>query len=237
MCGRFSLEATWDELRQWYNIIGPAANLQPRYNIAPTQSISILLLKDEKIIHRSMRWGLIPSWTKTSDRLPVLINARAETAAEKPSFRAALRSRRGLIPASGYYEWKVEGENKTPHYITPKDGGLMMFAGLWEIWTPGPSTPEDNIESCTILTTSAGESIANVHHRMPVILTRDQGEEWLSAGGETLLERSPQPKLANWPVSRKVNKVRNEGEYLIKPQNCSPDTFISEKKNQLDLFG
>jgi len=236
MCGRFSLDATWDELRAWYDLLGPAANLEPRYNIAPTQTTAVLTLHADGMQLAAMRWGLIPSWVRDRDKLPVLINARAETAAEKPSFRGALQTRRCLVPASGYYEWKKSGAGSIPYYISLKDGGPMMFAGLWETWQPPGENQNPAIFSFAVLTTAASEAVANIHHRMPVIVDRDQGREWLSPGGEELLQSPPQPKLANWPIAKKVNSVRNEGADLIRPVEHAPEPAEQAENPQMDMF-
>ena len=236
MCGRFSLDATWDELRAWYDLLGPAANLEPRYNIAPTQTTAVLTLQAGGMMLSPMRWGLIPSWVRDRGKFPNLINARSETAAGKPSFRSALRDRRCLVPASGYFEWKEQDGSKLPYYISLNGGGMMMFAGLWEAWqSPGDSQDTETL-SFAVLTTGASPAIANIHHRMPVIVDRDQGREWLSAGGEAVLATPPQPMLANWPVSRKVNSVRNEGADLIQPAETVPDSPERAEDPQIDMF-
>lgn len=188
----------------------------PHYNIAPTQE----LLAVRKLPGSpgrdlvSLRWGLVPPWAKELSFGARTINARAETAATKPSFRSAMRSRRCLIPASGYYEWRKEGSRKQPFLIHPAVGkDPFVFAGLWESWQAASTPP---IETCTILTCAANSDLAGIHHRMPVILPREAFGPWL---GETcekqpdiakLLVPCPVDRVAFHPVSTLVNNAKND---------------------------
>ena len=159
-----------------------------------------------------MRWGLIPSWTKDPKQAPLNNNARAETVADKPSFRSAYKSRRCIIPVTGFYEWKTEGKAKQPYYFHRPDGQDLAFAGLWETW--------HDIESCTIITCDANEVMAPVHHRMPVILGDNDFAVWLDPAATDvsgLLAPCPPHELACYSVDPYVNNVRNQGPHCIEP--------------------
>ena len=191
MCGRFTQRLSWRELHELLGLIGPAQNLRPRYNVAPGQSIAAVRVSDGGRRLSMLRWGLIPAWAKEPNIGYKMINARSETAHEKPSFRAAWKARRCLIPADGFYEWAraAKGKTKQPWLFGMKDGGGFAFAGLWESWTVRaglPLTgslaelaPGDTLETCTILTAEANATVAPVHHRMPVILPADAYDPWL----------------------------------------------------------
>ena len=160
------------------------------------------------------RWGLVPFWAKDPAIGNRMINARAETVAEKPSFRAAYRQRRCLVLADGFYEWKKEGDAKTPYFISLQNGNAFAFAGLWETWSAKES--DETIQSTTLITTAANESMAKVHHRMPIVLQPDTADRWL-AGDDQLIEdvAANSPALQAWPVAKRVNNARNEGSDLI----------------------
>ncbi|MGI9569641.1 MAG: SOS response-associated peptidase, partial [Desulfobulbia bacterium] len=167
-------------------------------------------------IIESARWGLVPSWWKKSLReLPSTINSRGETVHEKPMFRSAFRSRRCLIPVSGFFEWKRTGDAKQPYYITLVDNHPMTFAGIWEEWT-NPESGEI-IVSASILTISANSVIQIIHHRMPVILGPEEFSEWLTEGGHELIKPCPDNWLDFWPVSRDVNSPKNNHSGLMTP--------------------
>lgn len=143
-----------------------------------------------------------------------MINARAETVAEKPSFRAAYRHRRCLVLADGFYEWKKEGDSKTPYFISLQNGEPFAFAGLWESWHAKET--EDSIQSATLITTAANEFMATVHHRMPVVLQPETADRWLAGDNEVIVDvAANSPELRAWPVARRVNNARNEGDDLI----------------------
>jgi putative SOS response-associated peptidase YedK len=179
MCGRFTLFADPDDLRETFGLSAPPPpGLAPRYNIAPTQPVAVIANGESRALEL-FKWGLIPSWAKDPAIGNRLINARAETLAEKPSFRAALNKRRCLILADGFYEWKREGKSKTPMYIQMKDGQPFAFAGLWEVW----KSPDDElVKSCTIVTTEPNALMEKIHDRMPVILPPKAFDLWLSPG-------------------------------------------------------
>jgi len=217
MCGRFTLAASAEQLATQFQLTG-APELAPRYNIAPTQPVAAVRACDAGRELALLRWGLVPSWAKDLSMGAKLINARAETAAEKPAFRSAMRQRRCIIPADGFYEWQARADGKQPFYIRLADGQPFGLAGLWERWK-GPEG--DWLESCTILTTSANSLMQPLHDRMPVILAPEQYERWLDsrlqdpAALHELLSPFPAEAMAAMPVSKAVNKVGNEGPALI----------------------
>ncbi|WP_165051613.1 SOS response-associated peptidase [Methylocystis sp. MJC1] len=205
------------------SVIGPARNLRPRYNIAPTTPIDVLRLGGAGRELVSMRWGLVPSWWKKSlSELPATFNARAETLAEKPMFRSALKSRRCIIPASGFYEWTGKPGAKTPHYFSARDGRPLAFAGLWECWRD-PETQEP-MESATIVVGPANEWMRPFHDRMPVILDWCDAGAWMA--GERLGEllcHPPENALHEWIVSSRVNRsgVGDDDPALIEPSRAA----------------
>jgi putative SOS response-associated peptidase YedK len=201
----FHLTIAPDELPLW----------EPQYNIPPTTNIPVIRQADTQRTVSLMRWGLLPSWTKDIKKAPLLNNARAETVAEKSSFRSALKKRRCLIPASGFFEWLTEGKSKLPYYFRRPDDRPMAFAGLWERW--------GEIQSCTIITTEANEVMEPIHHRMPVILSHDNYSEWLNADEATVLTNllvpCPAEEIERFAVDPVVNNVRNQGPQCIVPLN------------------
>lgn len=221
MCGRFVLELTPEMVKNIFGITGEIPDFPARYNVAPSQQV--LVVRQDGGVGRSatfMRWGLIPSWAKDPAIGAKLINARSETAHEKPSFRQALRSRRCIIPASGFYEWSHEGKAKTPYYVRMADSAPLPLAGLWESWK---SPDGEKIETCTILTTSANTLVTPIHDRMPVILHHEEFDLWLgrevdeSERLRSLFQPYPADHLAAYPVTPQVNNVRNDHSGLIAP--------------------
>ena len=191
----------------------------PRYNIAPTQQVSVV--RDNENHGREwaeMRWGLVPHWAKDLSIGNRLINARCETVAEKPSFRSAIRHRRCIVAASGFYEWKVTSKGKFPHYVTMTDEAPVAFAGIWESWKDAEGVA---LESCALLTTAANSLMETIHDRMPVILQQSDFEEWLdrSVTDTQKIQRIYQPYPAElmqeWPVSTFVNNPSQIGEECI----------------------
>ena len=231
MCGRFTLIA-WDEVEQRFLPAGSGmsvirerfsesgANPAPRYNIAPTQRILTITNDGQSKIPQPMRWGLIPSWAKDTSVGSRMINARAETLAERPSFRAAFRRRRCLVVADSFYEWKRRGRARTPMRISLKSGQLFAFAGLWESWT---SPGGHRILSCAIITTAANHFIAPIHDRMPVILPPDAESAWLdpnlqdTATLSILLTPYPSDLMTAYEVSSLVNSPANDVPECITP--------------------
>ncbi len=231
MCGRYSLTTPLEAVRQLFDF-PERPNLAPRVNIAPSQEVAAVRLEEgDGGVGRHfvlLRWGLIPSWTPSGAKEPGIgnrtINARAETLAEKPSFRAAFRRRRCLIPADGFYEWKTEAGRKQPYRIALESGAPFAFAGLWERWE-GPKGGVGGagaIESCTIVTTEANERLRAIHHRMPVILAPEAYSVWLDpetpgAQAQALLKPAPSEWFTTFRVSPRINSPANDDPALIEP--------------------
>jgi putative SOS response-associated peptidase YedK len=216
MCGRFAFYSPAEATAALFGV-NASADFSPRYNIAPTQDIAAVRNDaDSKPELVRLRWGLVPFWAKDPSIGNRMINARAETVAEKPSFRAAYKSRRCLILADGFYEWRKEGDGKTPYFISLASGAPFAFAGLWENWTSKDS--DESLQTTAIITTAANDFMHGLHHRMPVVLQPDNSGRWLD-GGEGLLEEvtAESPQFRAWPVHRQVNNARNEGNKLVVP--------------------
>ncbi len=219
MCGRYSLTTPTEAMRQLF-LFDNLPNLEPRYNIAPTQSAPVVR-RDGAGGGRTLallRWGLVPSWAKEIAIGARMINARAETVAEKPAFRAAFRERRCLVAADGFYEWQKTADGKQPWRICPTDRGPFAFAGLWERWRG----PDGEVETFTIITTVAGPSLSAIHPRMPVILAAPDHAAWLAPATppdalKTLLAPFPDDQLAAYRVDHRVGNVRNDDPGLIAP--------------------
>jgi putative SOS response-associated peptidase YedK len=218
MCGRFALIIDASLLADVFDV-DPPRELKPRFNIAPTQTIPIVRANKEGSRELALvRWGLVPSWAKDEKIGARMINARGETVAEKPSFRSAVKSRRCLIPADGFYEWVRTDEGKQPHFIHFSDGGPFALAGLWERWNKGGGGP---LDTCTIITTTPNDLIADLHDRMPVILPPGHFTEWLEPAPLTpkrlqdLLVPHPPEGMEAYPVSTYVNKPVNDGPECI----------------------
>jgi putative SOS response-associated peptidase YedK len=221
MCGRFTQHYSWAEIHQFLSLTGAPVNLRARYNITPTTSIEVVRLNehgDKELIR--MRWGLVPFfWKKSLKEVPATFNARAETVAEKPMFRAAFKKRRCIIPASGFFEWTGAKTDRVPHLFTDAGGEpILGFAGLWESWTDGDSGEE--VLSATIIVTSASPWMESYHDRMPVILEPDQFDAWLNgdAGGQMLVPAQDN-KLQEWQVTTDINKagVRDDDPGVLEP--------------------
>lgn len=224
MCGRFVQFSSLRTLENHFNFQASPADISANYNVAPTQMVLAIIQREEcrlEYIH----WGLVPSWAKNLSGASRLINARAETVATKPSFRAAFKRRRCLIPADGFYEWHGEKGHKQPWYITVAGDRPIAFAGLWEMWrSTDPQTEQQDYRSCTIITTEASKSVQDIHHRMPVILYPGVYEKWLDPENqnvqdlESILQTDCITQLESHPVSKQVNRVQNNMPSNIKPQ-------------------
>ena len=213
MCGRYSLHTNPDVIALMFGLSEIPA-YQPRYNIAPTAQVLIIKQNEAAMV----RWGLVPRWAKDPAVGARMNNARAETVAQKPSFREAYRKRRCLIPANGFYEWKLENGLKQPYYVHPAGAELFAFAGLWEPWQDPLLSPHLSLQTCAIITTEANEKMATVHDRMPVILDRKDYPRWL-AGEEGLLHPCSSNVIDIRRVSRAVNNARNDLPELIEPED------------------
>ncbi len=215
MCGRYTQTHSGKDLAEAFRLTTEPAP-PPRYNIAPSQPVSAIIANRE---YRIFQWGLVPSWAKDYKIGYRLINARSETAAEKPSFRAAFKRRRCLIPADGFYEWQRTASNKKkqPFYIHFRNRSLFAFAGLWEQWEGGDGS---YLETCTILTTEPNELMAPIHNRMPVIIPKDEYDRWLTAAPsqvQTLMRPYDADEMEAYPVSTLVNSPQNEVSDCIIP--------------------
>lgn len=228
MCGRFTYKFTWSEIHDHLagfvdvlrKEVDPEVAMAPaRYNIAPTQPILVMYRVGSDVDTKLMRWGLVPEWVKDPREFPLIVNARSETLREKASFRSAIKNRRCIVPASGYYEWLRKPEKKIPHYITYQDERPMLFAGLWSTWM-GPDGEE--IDTATIITVPANPELEAIHDRTPALLTPEQVKDWLDPSvnaeqAQAMLRPIPAGATKAHPVSPRVNSARNEGEDLIVP--------------------
>jgi putative SOS response-associated peptidase YedK len=247
MCGRFVSTSRPEEVAAYFDAslaeqlvpaagaaAGPDAGWE-NYNVAPTSSVLVVVERaDDRWVDR-FRWGLVPFWAKDPSVGSRMINARAETLAEKPAYRQAFRKRRCIIPADGFYEWQVVpgrkatgpgGKTKQPMYIHRRDGDRLAFAGLWELWTPKATADEPGAEplrTCSVVTGPPNEVVAPIHDRMPVMLPPDAWDIWLDPAVDdtellrSLLVPAPASLLVADPVSTAVNNVRNKGPELIEP--------------------
>lgn len=253
MCGRFALTATREEVEALFGI-PDLEDFPPRYNIAPTQPVLLIMAGPRPGPGSNLpsrrallaRWGLIPSWLKDTTGFPLLFNARSETAAEKATFRAAMRHRRVLVPASGFYEWHRPKDRKAKgqaYWVRPREGGIVAFAGLMETWHAADGS---EIDTLAILTTQANAEFSAIHERMPVTVEPENFEEWLDCTTREprdVAHLMPPPRQGFYeavPVSDLVNKVANTGPQVQKP---APATFTQDAKpsrpakpDQFDLF-
>jgi len=227
MCGRFVSTSPPDELAAYFGATAaPEASLEPNYNVAPTQDV-LAVVEDGGERHLdAFFWGLVPSWAKDVKIGSRMINARAETLAEKSAYKKSFETRRCLVPADGFYEWKKLGggskPKKQPVFITRADGAPLAFAGIWSVWR-SPAEDQPPLRSLTIVTTTPNELMATVHDRMPVILPEERWATWLDRderdldGLTKLLVPAPEGLLTLTPVSTLVNNVRNNGPELLEP--------------------
>jgi putative SOS response-associated peptidase YedK len=219
MCGRFVLTSPPAAVRLAFGYLDQP-NFPPRYNIAPTQPIPVVIVDQGARRFVLMRWGLIPSWVKDPRQFSLLINARAETVLDKPAFRNAMKRRRCLVPADGYYEWQRAGAHKQPHFIHARHGGVLGLAALAETWV-GPNGEE--LDTVAIITAAASEAMATLHDRVPVAIDPGDFERWLDCAAvdaeeaATLLHAPTEGALIWHPVSTAVNRVANDNAQLILP--------------------
>ena len=214
MCGRFAFYSPSEATAALFGV-DASIEVEPRYNIAPGTFIAGVRKSDNEGRELTMfKWGLVPFWAKDPAIGNRMINARAETVAEKPSFRAAYRQRRCLVLADGFYEWHRGGDTKIPYFISLASGEPFAFAGLWESWKAKDS--DTTIQSAALITTAANDFMAKVHHRMPIVLQPETADRWLGGDNDLLGEvTSNSPQLQAWPVDRRVNNARNDGADLI----------------------
>ena len=231
MCGRFRLSRRKQIVEEHFSVSGEE-DWVPRYNIAPTQPVVVIRQNPKEPIRELslMRWGLIPSWAKDSSAAARMINARSETAGTKPAFRDALKSRRCLVPADGFYEWVRAGKTKQPYCFEINEGELFGFAGLWDRWKDASG---NTVETCSILTTTPNAVTSAVHDRMPVILDPAAYDLWLDPGmrdvsaASELLKPYDARLMRCYPVSTRINRVDNDDE------ECSAPVEPAESQNRL----
>ena len=218
MCGRYTLKKTKNELEKQFNIVDSSIKVQQRFNIAPTQIVPTVIETGKGNELHGYRWGLIPHWAKDKSIGNKLINARAETVHEKPIFRKSFKTQRCLIPADGFIEWKKQGKEKYPHYISLKSDAVFAFAGIWAEWR----MEEEVIRSCCIITTEANPYLQPIHNRMPVILNPEDYSTWLAPVEKietlrSLLRPFPEDQMKEYEVSREINSPANDRAECLTP--------------------
>jgi putative SOS response-associated peptidase YedK len=218
MCGRYASTLSPEAMRALFRYL-EQPNFPPRYNIAPTQPIAIVRTVEGKRQFALVRWGLIPSWVKDPRAFSLVINARGESVNEKPAFKNAMKYRRCLVPADGFYEWKRDAARNQPYFVRRTDRAPVAFAGLWENWM-GPNGEE--VETAAIVTTTASRTIAHIHDRMPVILPPDAFDFWLdpqvdAQSAVAAIRPAPDDEIEACPVSSAVNRTANDAPNLMEP--------------------
>ena len=218
MCGRFTLRSRAVEVAEHFRLFDVPA-LTPRFNIVPSQSVVAIVNDGDRRIARSFNWGLVPEWLENPEEGTKPINARGESAAEKPYFRLALRRRRCLIPADGFYEWQADGRERQPFHFRLRNGAMFAFAGLYEEWR----SPERSIDTCTIMTIAANSMFRQFHERMPVILPPADYAGWLNprsdlaADIQPLLKAYPAEQMHFWPVAKRANSPKVDDDACVRP--------------------
>jgi len=231
MCGRYAVTSAPEAIRTLFGYV-EQPDFPARYNVAPTQPIAIVRLVNGKRQFALVRWGLLPSWVKDPRNFTLLINARGESVMDKPAFKAAMKYRRCLVPADGFYDWKTVGPRRQPYFVRAKSGGPLAFAGLWETWT-GPNGEE--LETATIVTTRANRMLAGIHERMPVIVPPDAFDLWLNCAAidaETaaaLIVPAPENLLEAYEVSTAVNRTANDVPQLIEPNTVAEPVPVPKR--------
>lgn len=219
MCGRYSITSAPEAIRALFRY-REQPNFPPRYNVAPTQPVPIVRVVEDDRHFALVRWGLIPPRVKDPREFSLVINARGESVNEKPAFKNAMKRRRCLFPADGFYEWRVEGRGRRPFHVRPKGGGPMAFAGLWETWM-GPNGEE--METAAIVTTTANRTLAPIHDRMPAVIAPEAFDMWLDCvnvdalSATALIAPAPENALEAYEVTSAVNRVINDSPELIEP--------------------
>jgi putative SOS response-associated peptidase YedK len=224
MCGRFTLFSSPREIQQFFGTLPPSFEIQPNYNVAPTQEIPVIIQYEGSRHLKKHHWGLVPFWAKDASIGSRMINARVETITVKPAFRAAIKQHRCLIPANGFYEWLGLAGNKQPYYFCLPSNEPLAFAGLWEIWEDKNTVAEPSpYKSCTIITTEASDSVKDIHNRMPLILKPEVYTKWLDLENkdpgriEEVLKNCCVKELMRYPVSKLVNHVGNNSKECMEP--------------------
>jgi len=219
VCGRYASSANPDDLTSYFSVEEPPEEVLPAsYNVAPTDPVYVVLQRRDLRQLKVVRWGLVPSWAKDPKVGARFINARRETVADKPAFRAAFQRRRCLVPADGYYEWQQLGGEKQPHFLASRTREPLAMAGLYEVW----KSPLDTwLWTCTVITTEAADELGHIHDRTPLLVPRAAWSRWLDPAieepGEELLVPGAAGVLDAWPVSKAVGNVRNNGPELVVP--------------------
>ncbi len=233
MCGRYTLNRRQEEIEMAFDIEKVVADAVARCNVSPTQKVPVVLEREGERVLDGFRWGLIPFWTKEVNKSRPMINARAETIADKPYWKNCITRKRCIIPADGFYEWKKEGATKTPMFIHLSDSSVFGFAGLWDEWR---SPDGEVVRTCSIITTAANHAIAPVHDRMPVILRSEQMGDWLDPKNMkveevvSLLQPRRDDEIAMYAVSTRVNSPAYDGPDLLVPvDQMSPEEQEREK--------
>lgn len=219
MCGRYASSRNAADLAAAFEVEEPPEQvLPPSWNVAPTDPVYAVLRRGDTRQLRVLRWGLVPSWAQDAKGAARLINARRETVASKPAFRAAYARRRCLLPADGYYEWQVDGGHKQPWFLTGRDGAPLAMAGLYEVWAPPDG---ERLWTCTVITTDAADDLGHIHDRTPLLVPREDWARWLDPEvedpGDQLLVPAVAGGLEAWPVAPAVGNVRNNGPELVEP--------------------
>lgn len=221
MCGRFSQHYTWREIHafsQPLTLSGAALNLEPRYNICPTQNVGVLVSQEDgTLTYQQKRWGLVPRWWRQNLKsVPAAFNARVESISEgKAMFRDAWKRSRCIVPANGFFEWSGPKGGKQPWYISAADGGLLGFAGLCDAWRDRDTG--ELVESCTVITCDANRFMSQIHDRMPVILKSDDWKRYLAEPSLDLLQTAPEDVLQRWQVTPAMNDGRLDDATIIEP--------------------
>jgi putative SOS response-associated peptidase YedK len=237
MCGRYAITSAPEAIRKLFGY-PEQPNFPSRFNIAPTQPIPIVRRTEGERHFALVRWGLVPAWVKEPRNFSLLINARGESVNDKPAFRNAMRRRRCLVPADGFYEWKQDGERKRPFFVRAKKGPIA-FAGLWEVWS-GPNGEE--VETACIVTTSANRTVAGLHDRMPAVIAPEAFDLWLDCDrvdaltAAALISPAPEGVFEAYEVSSAVNRAANDSAVLIAPVGAADapparPTRAAAKKN------
>jgi putative SOS response-associated peptidase YedK len=235
MCGRYLITSTPDAMRRLFRY-PEQPNFPPRYNVAPTQPIPIVRLHEGQRQFALVRWGLIPAWVKDPKTISLILQARSDSVVDKPSFRNAMKRRRCLIPADGFYEWNEATNPHRPYVVRPKHAGPIAFAGLWEAWM-GPNGEE--METAAVITTDANKTLHPIHHRMPAVIPPEAFDLWLDCRNvdaltaAALLVPAPEDLFEAWEISRDVNRVTNDHPGLLQPvrtqrQASAPTEATSE---------